>query len=239
MPYAGGVGTVEIEIDPYDETTTVTVTVTGPDGTILTPNPTSTDGGRTWTAYFTPTIAGRWVASWSVAGTGEGYEPQDVWVSRDPTPAEAAAWRPLLEDVAAYVPSATLVGAVDGYGTVLYTFGDGALGAATNTHPRASSVQRLITDACSWVLAATGDLDATLADSAKGLASRRAAGWVQYTFVDDADDRAHAEKLLAATDAELKTLVGRNAALTGDDPSTSADEVLPEFWFPTVDSWCC
>ncbi len=233
MPYANGLATISIEIEPSDGTTLVAVTVDGPDGTALTPTPISTDGGQNWVASFVPTVAGEWIATWTIDGTGEGVAPQKVYVTRQPTAAEIVDWRPELEDVAAYVPSATLVGAVDGYGNPVQTFRDGpATGDGQATHPTASAVQRLITDACAWVSAATGDLANALTDSARGLAARRAAGWAQYTWVDDADDRAHAERLLASTDAELKQLAARNTALTGDAPVTTTDETLPVWYFP-------
>ncbi len=233
MPYANGLATAQLVITPADGTTTVEVAIAGPEGASATATPTSTDGGTTWTVSWVPSVAGLWIVTWDVDGTGEGIAPQKIYVTRAPTPAEIVAWRPELEDVAAYVPSATLVGAVDGYGNIRYTFDD------SGTHPRASSVHRLITDACSWVLLATGDLDATLADGAKGLAARRAAGWAQFNFVDDADDRAHAEALLKQTEAELKQLAARNTDLTGEDPTSDADELKPEFWFPRVDTWYC
>lgn len=228
MAYSGGVAVISLQVTPADGTTTVTVEAVGPDDTILNPVPTSTDSTN-WTAYFVPTAAGLWVATWTVDGTGEGLAPQEVWVATAPSPAAAVSWRPLLEDVAAYVPTATLVGAVDGYGAVLYTWDD------TTTHPTAGAAQRIITGACSWVLVGTGPLDVALLDGAKDLAARRAAGWIQFTFVDDADDRAHAETLLKQCEADLLKLAKRNSALTGDDPTDPADDVMPDVWYPTVD----
>lgn len=143
------------------------------------------------------------------------------------------AWAPDLFRVAAYVPNRTLVGAVDGYGVVRRTFDE-------TTHPDGDSVTLLLEDAVGWLLSATGTLDASIEAAAAGLVARRTAAWVEYSYFDHENDKQHAEALLRQTEVELERLVARNTDLTGVDPTTSADDVQPDVWWPAVaDTWTC
>ncbi len=144
-----------------------------------------------------------------------------------PATSELPDWAPDLYRVAAYIPARTLVGVDDGYGNVRRTFDP-------TTHPTNYEVQLIVEDACNWALAAIGTPDDLLLGALTGLVARRSAGWVQYSYPDREDDQQHAEKLLAETDAELASLVARNAALTGDDPADPSDDVTPDAWWPTV-----
>lgn len=135
------------------------------------------------------------------------------------------AWAPTREQVAAYVPRRTLVGTTDGYGIAALTWTD-------ETYPTGASVDSIIADACNWVLLATGALDSTLEGSAATIATLRAAGWVTRTYPDNREDLDDAKELLDRAEADLKRLAAANIALTSQDPSTDADDVLPEFSFP-------
>lgn len=225
MAFPGGVGEISISITPSDGTTTVTVHLDGPDGATLDPTPISTDGGATWVAYPTYTVAGEWIATWTVDGTGAGLEPQHVIVSHLPSPAATVAWRPDLWNVAAYVPRRTLVGAVDGYGNALDTFDQ-------TTLPKGNVVDRLITDACAWVLLLAGPIDTTLYPAALGCAAMRVAALVELSYPDNRDDLTNAKDLLAQADAWRKDLAAANHALGEDDPATTADDLLPVWLFP-------
>ncbi len=230
MTFAGGVDTITLTVDPYDGTTSATVTLTGPTGQVLTPTAVSTDTGHTWSATPTYDEAGKWVAHWAVGGTGEGTVYQDIHVSRVPAASATVVWRPELWDVAAYVPRRTLVGAVDGYGNVLDTFD-------ATTLPKGAVVWRLISDACAWVALLAGTIDTSLIDSARACAAIRAAAMVEAGYPDNRDDLSNADVLLKQADQMRKDLAAANTALGVDDPATSDDDLLPVWSFPAPVSY--
>lgn len=134
-------------------------------------------------------------------------------------------WAPTREQVAAYIPRRTLVGTTDGYGEALGVFD-------TSTYPTGVQVDSLISDACNWVLLATGTLDATLETSAAVVAAKYVAAYVELGYPDNRDDLSDVKWLLEAAAADRKALADANIALTSQDPATDADDVLPEFSFP-------
>lgn len=134
-------------------------------------------------------------------------------------------WAPTLEQVAAYVPRRTLVGTVDGYGTAVQTF-------TADTYPTATAVSSLIADACNWVLLTTGTVGATLWGQAATCAAIRAAAHVELTYPDNRDDLSDVKWLFEQAEKMRKDLAAANITLSGDDPSTDTDDVLPEFSFP-------
>ncbi|MEU9921872.1 hypothetical protein AB0H51_11345 [Streptomyces griseoluteus] len=91
MPDVGDRATAILTITPHDQTTNVTLLVTGPDGTTTSPTATSTDGGATWTAPVVYTLAGVWLLTWTVTGTGAGVQHEQVPVA--PAPVVAARGR--------------------------------------------------------------------------------------------------------------------------------------------------
>ena len=91
MPDVGDLVTARLTVDPYDGTTAATLLVTRPDGTTISPVVTGADGGKTWTAPVTYTLAGLWRLSWTVTGTGAGVEHEIVSVA--PAPAVTATGR--------------------------------------------------------------------------------------------------------------------------------------------------
>lgn len=231
MPYPGSIDTLTFAVEPHDNTTHVTLVVNGPNGAQLAPVPVSTDGGATWQANPTYSAVGEWVPTWTVTGTGAGiWARPEVWVSAIPSPSAGVAWRPELWHVAAYIPRRTLVGAVDGYGNALETFD-------STTHPSASAVNNLVSDACAWVGLLVNPVPDVLADSARAAAAMRAAAMVELTYPDNRDDLSTAEQLLARADAMRADLDTASVAVTGTDPEDPAANLLPVYSFPTPVAW--
>ncbi len=224
MTFAGGIDTITLPVAPFDGSTATTVAITGPTGQALAPTAVSTDTGHTWSATPAYDAAGKWVAKWTVTGTGEGETYQEIWVSRIPVAAAVVGWRPERWDVAAYVPRRTLVGAVDGYGNALDTFD-------ATTFPKGSLVDRLITDACAWVLLAATPTEA-LYPAALACAALRAAGMIETGYPDNRDDVTNGAELLKQADAMRRDLAAAAVAAGEDDPSTDADDLLPLWSFP-------
>jgi hypothetical protein len=236
VPYPGSQDTLTLAVDPYDGTTAATLTIAAPGGSTLAPTATSSDGGRTWVAHPVYAVAGRHVVHWHVTGTGagetEGQPGQEIWVSQPSSPAAAVAWRPELWHVADYVPGRTLVGAVDGYGNALQTFDN-------TTHPTGSSVQRLITAGCSWVLMKTGALDpaGSLDEAARATAAVYTAYAIERGYPDNSREAATASDLWQQANQMRDDLHAANVAVTGTDTEDPNAALLPEFSFPKPCAW--
>jgi hypothetical protein len=230
MPYPGSTDTLSLTVSPFDASTAATVTVTPPTGTVLTPTATTSDGGATWTAQPIYPVAGTWVAKWTVTGTGAGVTEQIIHISVPASPAAAVVWRPERWNVAAYVPRRTLVGAVDGYGNVRYTF-------AADTHPRGEAVDLLVTDACAWVSLLVGAPDETLHGPAMACAAKYAAAQVELSYPDNRDDLTHGQQLYEQAVAMRADLDRANAAIVGSDPEDPASHLLPVYSFPAAPSY--
>lgn len=84
MPDVGDLVTARLTVDPADESTSASLLVTRPDGTVVTPVVTGSDGGATWSAPVTYTLAGIWRLSWTVTGTGASVEHELVSVAPGP-----------------------------------------------------------------------------------------------------------------------------------------------------------
>lgn len=110
MPEVGDVSTVSLTVDPYDATTAVTLVVTRPDGTTTSPAASSADGGRTWTALVSYTLAGVWRLKWTVTGTGTGVEGQQIGVAPAPDAALGRSYA-TSTDLANYLRAAPPVNA--------------------------------------------------------------------------------------------------------------------------------
>lgn len=83
MPTVGDTQVLRLQLTPAgDLTTSASVAVRDPDGTVVTvTSPSTADGGTTWTAGpLTYTKAGIWRIAWTVTGTGAGAETQKVAV---------------------------------------------------------------------------------------------------------------------------------------------------------------
>lgn len=77
----GDTQTVTLEVNPHDLTTTATLTVIAPDGTITTPSPIAGADRSTWEARVTYDAPGTWTLRWEVTGTGAGVHTTQVHVS--------------------------------------------------------------------------------------------------------------------------------------------------------------
>ncbi|MFM9602681.1 hypothetical protein [Streptomyces turgidiscabies] len=91
MPDVGDLVTASLAVTPADFTTGASLVVTGPDGSVVTPVVTGSDGGATWTAPVAYTLAGLWRLSWTVTGTGASVEHEVVSVA--PAPAVTGSGR--------------------------------------------------------------------------------------------------------------------------------------------------
>jgi hypothetical protein len=80
MPDVGDSVTATLLVDPFDETTVATLTVTKPNGLTAVPVVSSGDSGNTWTAPLTFDLAGTWVLKWSVVGTGSSVQYEEIGV---------------------------------------------------------------------------------------------------------------------------------------------------------------
>ncbi|MEU6222242.1 hypothetical protein [Streptomyces sp. NPDC047042] len=88
MPDVGDLVTASLTVDPAGVTTGASLVVTRPDGSVVTPVVTGSDGGATWTAPVSYTLAGIWRLSWTVTGTGASVQHEVVSVA--PAPAVMA-----------------------------------------------------------------------------------------------------------------------------------------------------
>lgn len=231
MPFAGGTDVISLVIDGAGLDTTVATHLVGPSGQVLDPTPISSDERRTWTAVPGYDEAGKWTVKWTITGTGADVVYQEIQVSRIPVAGATVGWRPERWDVGAYVPGRTLVGAVDGYGHVIYTFDD-------TTMPTGAAVDRLITGAVAWVETGCGALlGEQWWESAKACAAMRAAALIELTFPRTEKDVDTSAQLLKAADAMREDLRKAIVGAGGDDPTTDADDVLPVFSFPAASPW--
>lgn len=85
MPDIGDYATATLTVDPFGGSTAATLLVSRPDGTTTSPSATTANGGATWTAVVQYTMAGQWLLKWTVTGTGQGTEYQQVFVTANPT----------------------------------------------------------------------------------------------------------------------------------------------------------
>lgn len=228
-----------LDVAPYQlGDTTATLTLHAPTDTDPTGTDIPLDGGVETVVDGLPvlrfttiglvqyTAAGWWVRSWTVTGVGASQPDERFFVAPNPT-AGGPLWTPTRERVADYVRHRTVPVDFETEGEPTGTF------SATTTPP-GSSVDRLITGAVGWVLAATGDLDSSLTDAAQECAALRAAGFVELAGRPPVDSGL-ATALFAQADTALKALVARNEALTGSDPDepVAVFEIVQPYSCPT------
>ena len=83
---AGDWRTPHLLVNPYDSTTAVTLTVTTPAGATISPTVSaSTMAGRWDAVSYQLAVAGEWVETWTVTGTGAGRESTVLLVAPAPT----------------------------------------------------------------------------------------------------------------------------------------------------------
>lgn len=88
---AGDTATLHLAVSPADPTTTATVAVTDPAGTLTAPAATPNTGRDEWTALLLLDQPGEWVIRWTVTGVGAGVETQRLAVAPAPGSAPAGA----------------------------------------------------------------------------------------------------------------------------------------------------
>jgi hypothetical protein len=231
--YPDSTDALSLTVEPFDGTTAVTVVVTPPTGGVISPAMITGDSGHTWTGSPVYPVAGKWVAHFTVTGTGAGVAEQEIWVSTPASPQAAVAWRPEAWHVADYIPGRTLVGAVDGYGNALNTF-------SNDTHPPLGTVQRLITAGCAWVGAKVGTVDDSLTDLARAAAACWAAAQVERGYPDNSKETSDAAELFRQANAMRDDLQRANEAVTGEDPDDPQAHLMPVWSFPdarTIAPW--
>ena len=228
------VGDVErptLVVSSFDETTSVALKVTAPDGTVTTPSVTSEDdtpeeGEQTWTAApVTYDQAGTWVLQWTVTGTGEDTVYQRVYVVPSPV-AGGPTWLPGRSRVANYLPGRTLPRDSE---THELTF-------TSRTLPTGVQVDQLIADGAAWLQARTGTIDEHLHENAAVAVALWAAAAVERGYpVQGTEDRslqradALYQQALAARDDLARINRGR--------PSDPAASLAPIWSFPPPVPW--
>lgn len=139
-------------------------------------------------------------------------------------------WAPTTVQVASYVTSRTVDYATPGSDTPAGDF-------TADTYPTAAQVRNIINDACAWVVAGVGTLDASLVDLARAAAAVRSAGMVELSFpIRDADVSSTADAFLREADKLMERLHLTNTGKTGTDvaPGTT---LLPQYTFPDPAWW--
>lgn len=206
-----------------DNTTGATVTYLPPSGSggTVSPAPTTSDGGKTWTASHLVSIAGTWIFTWSITGLGAGTEHYTVEVTDSfPLP-----WFPSLRDVADLVPSRTVP--INNTSDIpLMTFNN-------NTVPNAEQVARQIRAAVHWVTSFTGDVHITLYGNAQDVAALRTAGMVELSYPDRNADINVGESLLREASRAVNQLQEANSFLMGTD-NTIGNTIVPQWSMPAA-----
>lgn len=221
MTYVGGAETLTQTLNTYGPSTSVAVSIAGPDGaTPLTP-PTTPDGDRrVWTATPIWTKAGRWVATWTVTGTGATVIAEEIWVERIPTVAADVSWSPSLTDVAAHISRFTIdtvtPGSVVEYGTFSPT-----------TAPTDTQAARLTAQIVDALISQLGTVAAETQPLARLVAALRAAAAIARSFHRAPADITLADSLDRRADTEMRRLLVVDQAVDG-----GIDDQTPVFVFP-------
>lgn len=211
-----------------DPPTAATCTVTAPGSVPATLAVSTPDGGATWNAapYVCTPTAGRWVETWTVTGTSADVLYTVVLVHAAPT-SGGQTWIPTREQVAAYIPRRTHVGATTGWGVTQNTFSE-------LTNPSKDSVDSLITQAAQWIELLAGPIVTVAAsEAATTAAAMRVAGWIQLQWGDTPEDAKQGERLLAEAEKLRKDVAAANVVETGVDPTLPA-VVMPVWSFPAA-----
>lgn len=203
---------------------TVTIAVTKPDGSLLSPTPTITNTSTgVYDAAWIATVPAGWRWTYTASGAVSDVSEGAVYVFPVGT---AVPWRPGRKQVAKYVPERTL--AAD-------QLSDIPAGDFTDlTVPTATQADDHIEAAVSWVALRTGTLDPSVYVDAAEVAAIRAAGMIEISFpVRDADINT-GTALLGQADAMIERLVLANEAA---NPGTSAPGLLSVWAFPVPEPW--
>lgn len=208
---------------------TVTVTVTKPDGTAVSPVPTvvRTDTGQ---YYAAPTVdvPGDWDWLFQSSGAVVDQAQGSLYVR---SANSAVPWRPSLREVADLVPNRTVSQSAAAGDPVLA----GVFTAATS--PTDDQVDRYVDQAVAEIGGQTGVVDPALYEMARSCATMRAAAKVQTALPEDegggSGTRA-ADRWQAQSDGCVKALVAANAAKGG---AAGQAGVLSDYAFPDPEPW--
>lgn len=226
MVWVGGTDVLEIQLDEFATDTVVTVVLRGPSGQTPSVTLTPSSDKSTWTGTPTYDEAGRWVATWTITGTGaQPVEAQEIHVTDVPVAGADVPWRPTLPQVADYVVAFTLDVITPGDGIRRNTFD-------ATTSPTNEQAHRLIDRAVTTI---TGSLGTVIEDAyplAQTVAALRAAAAIARSFNRSSSDITLADSLDKRADAETKALIALNTA----NPEGDAD-LLPIFSFPCPPSY--
>lgn len=202
---------------------TVTVAVTRPDGTALTPAPTVSHPGTGRYAATWPSEAGLW--RWTFTATGVLADTTEgavyVWSAATVVP-----WVPGRRQVAKYVAERT-VPADQSSDVPLNDFTD-------LTSPTAPQADEHIAAAVAWVTAGCGTVVPALYGSATEVAAVRAAGMIELSYPVRNADIDTAQALLAQADRWLAALAEANEDAGG---GTDHAGVLAQWQFPPPVAW--
>lgn len=221
-----------------DGTTTVTIAVTRPDGTTITP-PTigpwentdekaaqfyaTDDGTSTGT---TLAADGDWLVVWKVSGTGANIIPKVYNVAPLPGTSTRPGWSPFLSQVADRVPYLTVDTTTPGSQIFLGTF-------TGNTTPTDEVAQRHIDGAVAIIRPAIPAISAALYPPAREVAIMRAAATLGRAYARRPEDVTAANQMDTRADAAYKLLI-----VAAEQEGTAAVAVgTPKWSFPTPPTW--
>jgi hypothetical protein len=209
-----------------DGTTVPAISVIKPDGSLLSPVPGITGplNGDEYTAQFSASQPGDWVAIWTVSGTGAGTSAKVYNVRPLPTgSASRPAWVPFLSDVADYVPRKTR-DTTPGSEIIFGTFNG-------LTEPSDGQVQRILDKVVATILA-MGSITPVLEPMAAGTAALRAAADVELAWPERTSDMIVYQQLDSRAKAAMEEL--EEAVERGDTGAVASN---PVFSFPASPPW--
>lgn len=221
-----------------DGTTSVTVTVTRPDGSAISAPAISAwtnidEKTAQWYATDDGTVSGTtldadgdWLAVWRVTGTGGNVAAKVYNVAPLPGASTRVAWSPFLSQVADHVPYLTVDTTTPGSQLYLGTF-------TGDTSPTDEVAQRHIDEACALMRPAVPSLTAALYPTARTVAALRAAASLARAYPRRPEDLNLAAALDSRADASWKILV-----TAAETEGTAAGAVgVPHWTFPVAPTW--
>ena len=220
-----------------DGTTTVTLTVTRPDGVTIDPPALGAWNADTRAAQWYATddgtstgtrlsAAGDWLAVWRITGTGANVLPKVYNVAPLPGTSVRPAWSPFLSQAADHVPYLTVDTNTPGQQVYLGTF-------TGRTTPTDAIAQRHIDLAVATMQPQLTNISSALYPAARAVAALRAAASLARAFPRRSDDLNTAAALDTAANSAWTSLVDAAEA-----EGTVASTVLsPVGYFPTPRPW--
>lgn len=210
-----------------DGSTIAVVAVLKPDGsTLAAPPVTGPVNTDEYTAQFAATLAGDWVAIWTVTGAGAGVQAKVYNVRALPSASNTRpVWAPFLSDVGDFVPHKTRDLSSPGTDLILGTFTGATL-------PTDEQAHRVLDGAITTVAGVASPLDPALYDLARRAAAIRAAADIELAWPERASDMTTYDALNRRADAELARLKEAASHTTTGPVATS-----PQWSFPDPPNW--